>query len=104
MIYSNPALHWAKDHRHLLKNVYQALKSGGIVRLNFAGEGDCVHFFEVIRKTIPLDGFKTYFKNFFWPWYMRSVNAYGKLAQESGLKDGRVWGKMRTAISRMQIP
>jgi trans-aconitate 2-methyltransferase len=32
-------LHWIKNHEALLKKVFHALKSGGILRFNFAGEG-----------------------------------------------------------------
>ncbi len=30
-IFSNAALHWVKDHKQLLKNIYRALKTHGII-------------------------------------------------------------------------
>ena len=40
VIYSNAALHWVKDHHRLLKNVHKALRIGGRLRFNFAGDGN----------------------------------------------------------------
>lgn len=55
VIFSNAALHWVKDHNKLLKNTYTALKHGGIVVWNFAGDGNCKTFYEVMRKKTQTD-------------------------------------------------
>jgi len=39
VIFSNAALHWIKNHTSLIDACYKALKNGGIIRLNFAGDG-----------------------------------------------------------------
>lgn len=93
IIYSNAALHWVKDHRKLLHNVYKALKAGGRVRFNFAGHGNCSHFLKVVRKAMTKDEFAEFFKTFSWPWYMPTVDDYSHLTGKSGLKDCRVWGE-----------
>jgi trans-aconitate methyltransferase len=49
IIYSNATLHWVRDHQRLLQKVYKALRTGGILRFNFAGDGNCSHLFKVIR-------------------------------------------------------
>ena len=41
IIFSNAALHWIKNHEVLLDKVFRALKRGGILRFNFAGDGNC---------------------------------------------------------------
>ena len=64
IIYSNATLHWIKDHVRLLKNVYTALRNGGLVRFNFAGDGNCSHFFKVIRKAMEKEDFSRYFSDF----------------------------------------
>ena len=44
VVFSNATLHWIKDHQRLLRNVGRALRKGGRLRFNFAGEGNCSHF------------------------------------------------------------
>ena len=93
VIYSNAALHWVKDHHRLLKNVHKALRIGGRLRFNFAGDGNCSHFFKVIREAMKMDEFTSYFKRFSWPWYMPSIDEYSQLVKKSELKDEKVWGE-----------
>ena len=49
VVFSNAALHWIKSHKALLGNVFRALKSGGILKFNFAGDGNCANFFSERR-------------------------------------------------------
>ncbi len=93
VVYSNATLHWVKDHRRLLKNVRAALRNEGILRFNFAGEGNCAHFFKVVRKAMQSDTFKAAFADFSWPWYMPSLDEYSRLAEASELTEIRVWGE-----------
>ncbi|MBA3035449.1 MAG: methyltransferase domain-containing protein [Desulfobacterium sp.] len=93
VIFSNATLHWVKYHQHLLKNIFMALKKGGLLRFNFAADGNCQHFFKVIRKAIKLKEFADYFKDFIWPWYMPSVEEYKDLTANSKLQDVKVWGE-----------
>jgi trans-aconitate 2-methyltransferase len=92
VIFSNATLHWVKDHCKLLCNVRRALRPSGRVRFDFAGEGNCINFFETIREAMALDPFASAFDGFEWPWYMPSVADYTALASESGLRNVRVWG------------
>ena len=93
VVFSNAALHWIKDHRNLLQNVRRALCSGGRLRFNFAGDGNCSNFFKVIREAMARKEFQSFFKAFEWPWYMPPVNEYQSLIESSGLQDARVWGE-----------
>lgn len=93
IIYSNATLHWVKDHNHLFKKVSKALRNGGLLRFNFAADGNCSHFYKVIRKAIKKDAFAHYFSDFSWPWYMPPIDDYAQLASQSGLKDIKVWGE-----------
>jgi trans-aconitate 2-methyltransferase len=92
VIYSNATLHWVKDHRHLLTNVFQALRRGGILRFNFAADGNCSSFFKVIRKAMKHEDFSSHFIDFIWPWYMPSIDDYKRLIKSSELQEARVWG------------
>ncbi|MDR2967866.1 MAG: methyltransferase domain-containing protein [Methanobacteriaceae archaeon] len=83
IIYSNATLHWVKNHEELLKNTLLALKSYGTIRWNFAGDGNCSNFFEIIKSVIN-NNYKKYFFNFQWPWYMPSSEEYEKLIAKAG--------------------
>lgn len=93
VVFSNAALHWIKDHKRLLRNVRHALCKGGRLRFNFAGEGNCSHFFSVIREAMLRQEFAVHFAGFDWPWYMPSVQEYAALVDASGMEQGRVWGE-----------
>ncbi len=41
VIFSNATLHWVRDHEMLLPILYRALNENGILRVNFAGDGNC---------------------------------------------------------------
>ncbi len=93
VVFSNAALHWIKDHQRLLQNVRRALRTDGQIRFNFAGDGNCSHFFAVVREAMALDEFRSFFTEFDWPWYMPTVDEYDTLAKSSGLHDVRVRGE-----------
>jgi trans-aconitate methyltransferase len=93
VVFSNATLHWIKDHRRLLRNAGRALREGGKLRFNFAGEGNCSHFFSVIREAMAAKQFAVHFAEFDWPWYMPSVEEYSTLMDASGLSNARVWGE-----------
>jgi trans-aconitate 2-methyltransferase len=93
VVFSNATLHWVKDHQRLFQNVYRALRPGGRIRFNFAGDGNCSHFFAVVREAMTREEFCQFFVGFEWPWYMPSHDEYEDLAKSSGLHDVRVWGE-----------
>jgi trans-aconitate 2-methyltransferase len=93
VVYSNATLHWVKDHTRLLRNVRRALRPGGRLRFNFAGDGNCSNFFAVIRKAMACAEFRRSFEGFAWPWYMPTVAEYQILGESSGLHHFRVWGE-----------
>ncbi|HZD59981.1 MAG TPA: methyltransferase domain-containing protein [Anaerolineae bacterium] len=91
LIFSNATLHWIKDHKRLLQHAYEGLKSGGFLRFNFAGDGNCASFEKVTRAAIRDIHYQPYFKDFEWPWYMPAVSNYELLVKESSFTDVRVW-------------
>ncbi len=91
VVFSNATLHWVQDHQSLYRNVRRALRPGGVLRFNFAGAGNCAHFFTVIREAMSLDGIASCFESFQWPWYMPVVTEYEPLVRGSGFHDTRVW-------------
>ncbi len=90
-VFSNATLHWVKDHRRLYQNVTRALRHGGRVRFNFAGDGNCSRFYKVIRQAMSKAEFTAHFAEFQWPWYMPTVDEYAALVASGGLSRTRVW-------------
>lgn len=93
VVFSNATLHWVKDHMRLLANVYKSLKAEGILRFNFAADGNCSHFFKVIKQVMAEKKYAEYFGNFDWPWYMPTVSEYEKNLKQFGYKEAKVWGE-----------
>lgn len=93
IVFSNAALHWIKDHDALLGNVYRALKPGGVLKFNFAGDGNCANFFDVVKEAIRLPQFAGHFSAFEWPWYMPSVGEYELLTQRFPFSTASVSGE-----------
>jgi trans-aconitate 2-methyltransferase len=93
IVFSNATLHWVKDHQRLFRNVQRVLCPGGVVRFNFAGDGNCSFFYKVIRESMALPDFAKYFEKFTWPWYMPTIEEYQLLAEGAGFRSARVWGE-----------
>ena len=93
VVFSNATLHWVKDHQKLFYNVGRSLRYDGRIRFNFAGDGNCSHFFNVIREAMALESYFRYFSDFEWPWYMPRVDEYSALAKSSGFRSVSVWGE-----------
>jgi len=93
IVFSNATLHWVKNHQQLLDSVRRALRAGGRLRFNFAGDGNCSHFFAVVREAMAKDEFQSFFSEFDWPWYMPPVEEYKALAESIGLHEVQVWGE-----------
>jgi len=94
VIFSNAALHWVHDHQRLLAAAYQALRSRGVVRFNFAAEGNCSQLIAVLHQVKSTSQFRRQFDGFDWPWYMPSVEAYSELVRNAPFRDARVWGEI----------
>ncbi len=93
VVFSNAVLHWVKDHQRLLASVKRALRAGGVVRFNFAGDGNCSNFYAVARETMRLPRYAGCFAGFDWPWYMPGIDEYEALVREAAFGDVRVWGE-----------
>ena len=91
LIFSNATLHWIKNHKFLLNNIYNSLKNNGIIRFNFAGEGNCSNFLRVIKEVIGYKEYKQFFINFDWPWYMPNIREYKDLLNNSKFRNIKVW-------------
>lgn len=104
VVYSNATLHWIKDHHRLLRNVFKALRGGGLLRFNFAADGNCSHFFKVMRKAIEKEEFSRFFRVFHGPGICQQLMSILNLSVKVNLKRLQFGEKMRIVISRIQKP
>ena len=93
LIFSNATLHWIIDHRNLLNRTYKALRKQGIIRFNFAGDGNCSTFFSVIKQVMEHTEYKNFFRAFEWPWYMPTLMDYKLLVDSCDFIETKVWGE-----------
>ena len=93
LIFSNATLHWIIDHRNLLDRTYKALRKHGIIRFNFAGDGNCSTFISVIKQVMEYNDYKDFFRAFDWPWYMPRLVDYKLLIDNCDFIETNVWGE-----------
>ncbi len=91
VIFSNATLHWIKDHVRLLANCHRALRPAGLLRFNFAGDGNCENLNSVILETVNLPEFRPCFADFEWPWFMPRTDVYRALLRKFPFIETRVW-------------
>nr|BAF45189.1 Trans-aconitate 2-methyltransferase [uncultured bacterium] len=91
IVFSNATLHWVKDHKKLISTLLSLINNGGIVRLNFASDGNCSNFFAVVKNEIESKKYSEYFKAFVWPWYMPKINEYKELLNSFKIQSLEVW-------------
>jgi trans-aconitate 2-methyltransferase len=89
--FSNATLHWIQDHQRMLQDVYRALRTGGVIRFNFAADGNCSHFFRVVRRAMAMPAYQSDFRDFSWPWFMPTAEEYQDLMDRSAFSEVRVW-------------
>jgi len=93
LVFSNAALHWIKDHVKLLRILHRSLKDDGVLRVNFAADGNCQTWFRVARELMNSDEFRGAFAGFEWPYFMPTLDDYKRLFGESPFLDAKIWGE-----------
>ena len=91
VVFSNATLHWVKDHVRLLANVHRALKPGGMLRFNFAGDGNCQTLIYVLIEIMSQPEYLADFADFEWPWFMPRTDVYKALLRKFPFVAWRVW-------------
>jgi hypothetical protein len=66
------------------------VKPRGVVRLGFAGEGNCSRLIAVLRELMGEPAYLAGFGGFVWPWYMPTVEDYGRLVRKVPFSSARV--------------
>jgi trans-aconitate methyltransferase len=73
--------------------VFRALRRGGVLRFNFAGDGNCSTFNRVVREVMAGPRYADGFRGFEWPWYMPGMDDYRALASRFEFRELNVWGE-----------
>jgi trans-aconitate methyltransferase len=93
LVFSNATLHWIKNHKKLWDSVEEILKPGGVVRFNFAADGNCSNFFTVIKEVLALGEYREYFSDYIWPWYMPPLSEYESILETRPFQDISIEGE-----------
>lgn len=93
LVFSNATLHWVKDHKKMLKNVFKALKHKGSARFQFAGEGNCSNLIRILKEATSAKEYEAFFSEFDWPWYMPAVDEYRALLEKVPFTEKIVWSE-----------
>lgn len=93
VVFSNATLHWLHDHVDLLGRVRAAVRPGGLVRLNFAADGNSGTLVRTLRSAMAEEAFKRPFHGFKWPWFMPTIDEYSSLVSQAGFAESDVWGE-----------
>ncbi len=91
VVFSNATLHWIKDHKRLLRKVFECLRDRGNVRFQFAGDGNCPNFIQIVREVMAENSYVDTFCDFEWPWYMPTCREYQTLMDEMPFREKKIW-------------
>ena len=91
IIFSNAALHWVKNHRKPYEKLSTILNENGMIRFNFAADGNCSYFFNIVKMTIQEKEYQEDFKDFDWPWFMPTLDEYKKLIDDFSFSNVKIW-------------
>jgi trans-aconitate methyltransferase len=90
VIFSNAVLHWVKDHKVVLTNCQQSLKTGGKVLLQMGGKGNAEEFVDVVTTVTNKQKWRMYFNQFSFPYYFYATEDYEIWLKNSCLQAKRI--------------
>jgi len=81
-IFSNAAFHWISDQESLIENMYQNLKSGGRMVVEFGSKGNVQIIVNAIRNQLSLLGYHNEAER--QPYYFPSIGEYSQKLEANG--------------------
>ena len=81
-IFSNATLHWVLDHRNCIQSMYENLKAGGRLVLEFGGKGNIENIIQPLRTALSERGYST--QADLQLWYFPSLAAYSLELEDAG--------------------
>lgn len=83
-IFSNATLHWVQDYHSAIKCMYNNLKSGGRIVVEFGGKGNIYHIITAMRKILKQYGFPEQAKRE--QWFFPSIGEYAPALEQAGFE------------------
>ncbi|MBS7526084.1 methyltransferase domain-containing protein [Fusibacter paucivorans] len=80
-VFSNAVLHWVLEKERVLESIYQVLKPGGRMVVEFGGKDNCSQINQRIIENIEARGYTYQF-----PWYFPSIGEYAQLLERVGFE------------------
>ncbi len=81
-VFSNAALHWIKEPREVIRNIWRVLKPGGRFVTEFGGKGNIQTIISGIYEALDASGYSD--NKQLNPWYFPSVGEYATLLESEG--------------------
>jgi trans-aconitate methyltransferase len=83
-VFSNATLHWIKEAEKVAQAMYQSLKTGGKLVIEFGGKGNVETITKELIQQIKAHGF--HFESNDFPWYFPSISEYTTLLETVGFE------------------
>jgi trans-aconitate 2-methyltransferase len=90
-IFSNATLHWVPDHERLFARLFDALRTGGRMEVQFGGEGNVEEFVAAIDKVAREPAFAEHLADFEEPWYFAGVAETEARLRAAGFDVEAIW-------------
>ncbi len=90
ILFSNAALHWVADHLSFLHKVKNCLKNSGKILFQMGGKGNAEQIVSVMNDLLETEKWKSFFKDFTFPYGFHSPGDYEKWLAQVGLKAKRI--------------
>ncbi len=90
VVFSNAALHWVRDHRPVLRGIYQSLRPGGRILLQMGGKGNAAQVVSVLNEMQVEPEWQAYFRDFTFPYGFYAPQEYTRWLLEAGFAVQRV--------------
>lgn len=90
VVYSNAALHWVEDQVCILSNTYNSLKKNGRILFQMGGKGNLGEMFEIIKKTLLNNKWKSFFDGFEFPYYFYSDTEYSEFLHKTNFRIDKI--------------
>jgi trans-aconitate methyltransferase len=90
VVFSNAVFHWIDDHKSLLHRINLCLRRGGRTIIQMGGKGNASEIIQVMSALIDSPTWKTFFKNFKFPYYFYNVEEYSAWVDQTGFSKSRI--------------
>jgi trans-aconitate 2-methyltransferase len=90
VVFSNAVLHWVSDHPAVMAGVRRALRPGGRLLLQTPGAGNCAQFVEAVDQVRGQPRWRSFFRDFAFPWQFSAVTDYANWLDRAGLETQRI--------------